>query len=50
MEFLKQRALRFYSKANFTMFFAEQAVQLGLKFIIAKKYGEILLTLNTLKK
>ncbi len=50
MEFLKQKAIRFYSKAiesfekgeyDFAMFFVEQSIQLGLKFLISKKFGEI---------
>jgi HEPN domain-containing protein len=50
MEFLKKKALRFYSKAiesfekeefDFAMLFLEQAIQLGLKFVISRKYGEI---------
>lgn len=55
MEFLKNKALRFYSKAvesfekgeyDFSMLFSEQAIQLGLKFLISKKYGEIPKTHN----
>jgi HEPN domain-containing protein len=50
MEFLKKKALRFYTKAlesyekceyDFAMFFVEQSIQLGLKFLISKKYGEM---------
>jgi HEPN domain-containing protein len=49
MEFLKKNALKFYKKAeesyeegdyNFTMFFVEQAIQLILKYLISKKYGD----------
>lgn len=55
MEFLKQKAIRFYSKAvesfekgeyDFTMFFVEQSIQLGLKFLISKKFGEVPKTRN----
>ncbi|MBC7110530.1 MAG: HEPN domain-containing protein [Archaeoglobi archaeon] len=49
MEFLKKNALKFYKKAeesyeegdyNFTMFFVEQTIQLILKYLISKKYGD----------
>ncbi|AIG98591.1 HEPN domain-containing protein [Archaeoglobus fulgidus] len=55
MEFLKNKALRFYSKAlesfekgeyDFTMFFVEQTVQLAIKYLIARRFGEIPKTHN----
>ncbi|WP_456478549.1 HEPN domain-containing protein [Geoglobus ahangari] len=55
MEFLKNNALKFLKKAeeslrdgdyNFTMFFAEQSLQLMLKYLIAKKFGEFPKTHN----
>ncbi|MDK2795563.1 MAG: hypothetical protein PWQ58_762 [Archaeoglobaceae archaeon] len=55
MDFLKQKALKFYKKAvesfekqefDFVMFFVEQSIQLGLKFLISKRFGEIPKTHN----
>ena len=49
MEFLKKNAMKFLEKAeesfekgeyNFTMFFVEQFLQLMLKYLIGKKFGD----------
>ncbi len=49
MDFLKRNALKFLEEAQesfnkgdyaFTMFFVEQAVQLTLKYLIARRFGD----------
>ncbi len=49
MNFLKKNALKFLEEAResfnkgdyaFTMLFVEQAIQLALKYLIAKRYGD----------
>ncbi len=55
MDFLKKNAVKFLEKAeesynrseyNFAVFFAEQSLQLLLKYLIGKKYGEFPKTHN----
>lgn len=55
MDFLKQKALRFYKKAveslekgefDFAILFVEQSIQLSQKYLILRRFGEIPKTHN----